>query len=784
MSTTRALSLVKPAESAGPEGAAAILNLAQPDAGMAKQRYRTLLTALSDPVTTEWLNERWDPDRAIYSFRGSDPCSICAVQGCGKAVRNQRLCSVCLPRFEASGAQHSLDWANAQGDVGYRRRAPPKRCAVVDGRGRRCARPSNGLSQLCSAHGLQRSRHTELDLVAFGALDSVQSFSEPPACSVVDCTWPSVFAVKTGAYVCGAHYDRWRVRKKREPHLTWGEWEPSQVPAGLGNWQLWLGGVGDELRAEVLYLIVHLRDRKQDIGAWQAFLSEARHQGSTCFADVVRERYAWRDDNRAHRHRLADLALLSADLESEWDRDEVRLSVVRPGSGGMLLAMGAITQPWLRTLTVDVLRSDVLRLDNHTLFDRVRAIGLLSKSLSTRADGGAAAGALRAVDIERFVRFLRASGEHDGLIYGRLLKVRQVLNRAHKLGIAGALSPAFNVHEEHIPRVALRQKVAGERAFPDATFKLLMGHDELLGGRVFDLLRSIPDRRGFRAELVGEVLEQTIRGAANFGRRPGELLTITADRIRRTEGGGGALRYDNLKSARTAVWLPIDAREVERVLAYKAELRRHFPGAPESELLLYPRARHHDDGTTPQIRASVSRHFRIWCTYLEAAIIVAKLSAELSTSVAAILAVRRSDVTASGVRVGDQVHRVTPAAQAALTDLAYEVTERYGPDGALFVDDPSPRGAAASLAPERLDALGEGWLTVAADYPTWGLPGEHLGQERISQFQVEFRRFRHTYLQHLVDAGTDIFLVQELADHEQVATTINSYVRNRLVQRS
>lgn len=482
-----------------------MLRLAQPGAGASQRGYRTLLTALNDPVITEWLTERWDPARAIYSFRGSDPCSICAVEGCGKAVRKQRLCYTCAPRFESSGAKHSLEWAAAQSEVGYQRLAAPERCAVVDGRGRRCARPSKGRSELCNAHTLQRSRHTELDLAGFGALDGVRSFREPPPCSLLDCMWPSVFNVATGVDVCEAHYARWRWHRRRDPDLTWTDWEPSQVPASLGSLQLWLGGVGDELRAEVLYLLVHLRDRTQDLRRWRAFLSEARDQRSTCSADVVRTRFAWRDDNRAHQHRLATLALLHADLESEWDRDEVRMSVVRPGSGGMVLSMGAISQPWLRTLTIDALRPDVLRLDKHTLFDLVRSMGLLSNSLGTRADGGAVASALRAEDIERFVRFLRASGEHDRLIYGRLVKVRQVLNRAHKLGIAGALSPAFNVHEEHIPRVVLRQKVAGERAFPDATFKLLMGHDELLGGRVFELLRSIPDRRGFRAELVAGV---------------------------------------------------------------------------------------------------------------------------------------------------------------------------------------------------------------------------------------------------------------------------------------
>jgi len=43
-------------------------------------------------------------------------------------------------------------------------------------------------------------------------------------------------------------------------------------------------------------------------------------------------------------------------------------------------------------------------------------------------------------------------------------------------------------------------------------------------------------------------------------------------------------------------------------------------------------------------------------------------------------------------------------------------------------------------------------------------------------------RFRHTYLQHLVDIGEDIFIVQELADHGSVATTTGAYVTTNAAQ--
>lgn len=57
------------------------------------------------------------------------------------------------------------------------------------------------------------------------------------------------------------------------------------------------------------------------------------------------------------------------------------------------------------------------------------------------------------------------------------------------------------------------------------------------------------------------------------------------------------------------------------------------------------------------------------------------------------------------------------------------------------------------------------------------IPGVDLGERRISADLLQMRLFRHTYLQHLVNLGVDIFIVQELADHANVQTTIDSYVR-------
>jgi hypothetical protein len=100
--------------------------------------------------------------------------------------------------------------------------------------------------------------------------------------------------------------------------------------------------------------------------------------------------------------------------------------------------------------------------------------------------------------------------------------------------------------------------------------------------------------------------------------------------------------------------------------------------------------------------------------------------------------------------------------------------------GLLF---PSPFARGLAVVPVSLDRfvpLGPDWLDVGASYPACGVPGEDLGRVRARARMLQFRRFRHTYLQHLVDRGTDIFIVQELADHAQVQTTIDSYVRPRV----
>jgi hypothetical protein len=86
-------------------------------------------------------------------------------------------------------------------------------------------------------------------------------------------------------------------------------------------------------------------------------------------------------------------------------------------------------------------------------------------------------------------------------------------------------------------------------------------------------------------------------------------------------------------------------------------------------------------------------------------------------------------------------------------------------------------GLAQPVPWARFDPLGPDWPSLAAKYRSAGLPGTHHGEGRTNPDQVKFGRFRHTYLQQLVNIGTDIFIVQELADHSNVQSTLNSYVQ-------
>lgn len=209
------------------------------------------------------------------------------------------------------------------------------------------------------------------------------------------------------------------------------------------------------------------------------------------------------------------------------------------------------------------------------------------------------------------------------------------------------------------------------------------------------------------------------------------------------------------------------------------ELMRRFQATPLADLKLFPHARRNPAGTKSVGVTGFARWFRRWTGLLEQAIVVAKLSAVTGHSVDSLLTLPADCIVDGGLRIDGAFVALEADALAGVIGFRNDGYRRVEFDG-LFVDpwSPPPRATVAS----RFAALGDGWEAVAAQYPVWGLPGEHLGRQRIRVSDIEWRRFRHTYLQHLVDAGVDIFLVQELADHANISTTIGAYVRTRIDQ--
>lgn len=480
------------------------------------------------------------------------------------------------------------------------------------------------------------------------------------------------------------------------------------------------------------------------------------------------------------------LDFASADPEREWQRDVVRLAVVKPGARRATFRLGEVTQPWLREMATVILRTHLNSVADGTLGRYAIAAIRLSEFLRTRTDGGQQPSRLSANAMDRFVAWLDARDSSGSAVK----EVSAFLNLARVLGVYDryGIPATFAVRDHHIPESPRRDRT-GDRGFPEATFRFLLGMDDLLGERVLDLARSVPDDN-----FSGEAFVVAIQLAANFGRRPDELLSLPADRLQTADNGRAELLYDNFKSGRERVWLPVDARAAALVQDWLPRLRSRYPATPLDRLRLLPRPNRNPDGTQPLAPSVFSWWFRVWLTLLEEAMILGRLRAATGLSLDTLCGLTMGHVRDSVITVDGTTHQLGPEDAQALIDYRAEVLARVSerkyspadPQATPLFPDPFVRTggqgdyaqrAFVPVAPSRFDALGYKWWRVTALYPSGGIPGANLGSRRAKVSDCTPRLFRHTYLQHLVDLGTDIFLVQELADHQSVKTTIESYVR-------
>jgi integrase len=739
----------------------------------------------------EWLCTRWDGSTRIFSWEWGDNVRMCKARGCRRApVGAAGLCRLCKAAFDLHGDLDLSMWLITHTPAPCVISDGPQKCTVRTDTAR-CGRPAESLA-LCRHHYRHWDKAGRLDDLHEWMLGETP-FPEPVLCAVDSCLRDrTMVGSAITETLCLYHCDVWW--KASLPHDVFPLWAQEQAPTGLTQFDLWLGGLETPIIDEILFsLAADTADGTQIPVESPRTIAEAARQTHAVSLGSLTTASLNTRTSRTLRKWKDRLEVLRADSDTEWLNDSVRLSVVkRSPELGTTLPLGRISQPWLRQMMTDFCRASLVSVTPAVLGRYVAEMGRLSAFLATRQDHGDKPPSLTVKAMDAYVASvvidttLKNRPLKPKTIQGRLESIASIITQCQALGLTRryGLQPVFQVFKRHFPKRAEPSSFE-QRAFPDATFRFLLGADDILGERVIDLLRSIPLQ-----EFDGAVAVQTLQLAANFGRRPSELCGLNADRIRLDDGTGqAAILYDNFKSGRKNVWLPIDARSSSAVTDWMALLRGRYPSAALADLALLPAPNSNPNGTKHISANQVAGWFRVWVILLEQAIVIAQLHEATGISVREICQLTSDAFTGlTLITSTGEVDLAQPVA-GTLADYRHDLRERFRQervrDMPLFPCpitgkwQEHPLEAIPSVCPARFDALGSGWEIIAADYASGGIPGGRLGRERINPAGLSMRRFRHTYLQHLVDVGTDIFVVQELADHKNVQITIDSYVQVR-----
>lgn len=737
------------------------------------------------PGYGEWLDARWDGSTNTFSWEWGDNVRMCRARGCRRCpARADGLCGLCMAAFDAHEESDLCAWLATHTPAPSVIGDGPQKC-TVRAAAARCGRPAESWT-LCHRHYRRWAKAGRSDLNEW--MQGETLFPEPGVCAVGSCLRDrTAVGSAITETLCLHHGELWR--KAMLPHDVFPLWTQQQAPAGLTQFDLWLGGLEAPIIDEILFSVAaDTADGTQVPVESPRTIAEAARQTRAVSLGSLTTASLNARTSRTLRKWKDRLEVLRADSDAEWLNDSVRLSVVkRSPELGTTLPLGRISQPWLRQMMTDFCRASLVSVTPAVLGRYVAEMGRLSTFLATRQDHGDRPQSLTVKAMDAYVASVVTDTTlKPKTIQSRLESVASIITQSQALGLTRryGLQPDFQVFKRHFPK-SPEPSSFEQRAFPDATFRFLLGADDILGERVIDLLRNIPQQ-----EFDGSVAVRALHLSANFGRRPSELCSLNADRVRLDDGTGqAAILYDNFKSGRKNVWLPIDARSSCATTDWMALLRGSYPSTPLADLALLPAPCSNPNGTKHVNANQVARWFRVWVILLEQAIVIAQLHKATAIAISEICQLPSGAFTGMTlVTANAEVDLAQPIA-ATLADYRRDLHERSRQervwDMPLFPcpiaggRQRHPLDAVPSVHPARFAALGSGWEIIAADYASGGIPGGRLGRERINPDALSMRRFRHTYLQHLVDVGTDIFVVQELADHKNVQITIDSYVQVR-----
>jgi hypothetical protein len=426
-------------------------------------RHAAAIAALIDPG---FLTEAgWDPARKVLAFAPEHPLlgrPVCRAADCSTtAPAASRICGSCRRRVAEHGlSEHEL---TALPTRGRRRSGRGPDACLVDG----CAREwESARSELCSGHAEQRRALPGVGLEEFLTDRATRPLPPLAPCAVAACTRQRRHP--DGRY-CGAHQQRLRTARTRDPNLDETCWQANEPSIGRGG-EVSLRGLPPLVVAE---LLVGLQQRcrinavKTSDAVLRALCNDVRRRQVRSLTAYIPG-----DDRDLEFTGLANCltdharrALSTPEIEvtqDEWD-----LTVF--GHNGTVSFSG-ITQTWLREAAkrwaADDLPKRRIRPGRRTsaglaVRHHIGCLARLSESLRMREDRGEHPQALGRNDMEAFLHRL-AHLESVGQISGdarirACREVRAVLTRIRAMGLtrqgglAAGLGEDFAIGQADVP---------------------------------------------------------------------------------------------------------------------------------------------------------------------------------------------------------------------------------------------------------------------------------------------------------------------------------------------
>ena len=555
-------------------------------------------------IDPEFLAEAgWDPARKVLSFAPEHPLlgrPVCRAAGCStSAPAASRICASCRRRL----VEHGLgdDEIASLPSRGRERSGRGPDACVVDGCRREWESASSGL---CRAHAEQLRALPVADLDEFLAHRQTRPLPPCAPCVAAACTRQRRHP--DGLY-CGAHQQRLRTARARDPHLDETHWRATEPAIGHGG-MVSLRGLPPLVVAE---LLVGLQQRcrinavKTDEAVLRAFCNDLLRQQVGSIADYAvglgrgLEFIGLVNCLISHARR----ALLNP--ETEVTQDEWDLTVF--GHHGTVSFTG-ISQAWLREAAkrwaADDLPKRRVRPGRRTsaglaVRHHIGCLARLSESLRMRADRGEHPAVLGRADMEAFLHrlaYLESVGQISGDARIRACReVRAVLTRIRAMGltrpggIAAGLGEDFVIGQADVP--AEPEPGEPNRDLPPEIMRQLCAH--------LDRLTS-PEMR------------TAVELAIDTGRRPEEICELDLDCLTRDDDGQPVLIYDNHKANRPARRLPIGEQTAAVIVAQQQQVRTRYPDTPIGELKLLPTDRRNPGGRRAITGFSLAFAHRTW----------------------------------------------------------------------------------------------------------------------------------------------------------------------------